>query len=80
MPCFNPYFTNPSNLSAAQEVKLGSYYMPELLPDYLPHEFNLEHDKLVQHNIVDASGDLIPCWNNSVQLREGTLVLGRGLW
>jgi hypothetical protein len=75
MSRFNPYSTNPTHLSTAKEVKLGGYYSPELLPDYLPHEFNLEHDKLVQHNIVDTSGELIPCWNNSVQLREGTLIL-----
>ena len=75
MSRFNPYSTNPTHLSTAKEVKLGGYYSPELLPDYLPHEFNLEHDQLVQHNIVDTSGELIPCWNNSVQLREGTLIL-----
>ena len=56
-------------------MKLGGYYDPELLPNYLPHNFALENDKLVQHNIIDPDGKLIPCWNNSKQLRPGTLVL-----
>jgi len=58
-----------------QEVKVSGYYSPELLPDCLPHDFHLEHDKLVQHNVVDVNGDLILCWNNAAQLCEGTLVL-----
>ena len=75
MSCFNAYQYVNADLSTAQEVKLGGYYSPELLPDYLPHKFHLEHDKLVQHNIVDTNGELIQCWNNSIQLHEGTLLL-----
>jgi len=71
----DPYRYGNAHLSTAQEVKIGGYYSPELLPDYLPHDFHLEHDKLVQHNVVDVNGDLIPCWNNAAQLREGTLIL-----
>ena len=55
--------------------QIGAYYNPELLHDYLPHEFDLKMDKLIQQNIVDTNGDLIPCWNNLVQLCPGTLVL-----
>jgi hypothetical protein len=62
-------------MSTAQEIKLGGYYSPELLPDHSPHDFNLEHDKLIQHNIIDTDGELIPCWNNATELREGSLVL-----
>ena len=57
------------------EVKLKGYYEPMLLPDYLPHDFDLKIDKLVQHNIIDSKGKLIPCWDNLDKLRPGTLVL-----
>ena len=73
--CFNAYQYVNATLSTVQEVKLGGYYSLELLPNYLPHKFHLKHDKLVQHNIVDTNGELIPFWNNSVQLCEGTLLL-----
>jgi len=57
------------------EVKLGGYYEPMLLPDYVDHDFDLKVDKLVQHNVIDSKGKLIPCWDNLDKLRPGTLVL-----
>jgi len=48
-------------------VKIGGYYSPELLPDYLP--------KLIQHNVINADGKLILCWDNFNKLCPGTLVL-----
>ena len=57
------------------EVKVGSYYDPALLPDYRPELFDLDKDKLVQHNIVDEEEKLVPCWSLYDKLHPGTLVL-----
>jgi len=57
------------------EIKIGGYYDPTLLPDYMPHGFQLKQDKLVQNNIVDSEDKLVPCWDNLNRLRPRTLVI-----
>ncbi|TEB28226.1 hypothetical protein FA13DRAFT_1774984 [Coprinellus micaceus] len=56
-------------------VQLGAFYDPHLLPDFGGPMFELEKAKLVQHNIVDAQGDLVAPWQIYDKLRPGTLVL-----
>ncbi|KIM39163.1 hypothetical protein M413DRAFT_29712 [Hebeloma cylindrosporum] len=46
-------------------------HIADLMPDYLPHEFKLKTDKLIQQNIIDSEGKLVPCWNHLVQLHPG---------
>lgn len=55
--------------------KVGGYYDPALLPDYRPELFDLEKDKLIQHNIVDEEDQIVPCWSLYDRLRPGTLLL-----
>lgn len=45
-----------------------------MLPDYKSRFFNLINDKLIQHNIRDIHGKLIPAWDNLDRLRPGTVV------
>jgi len=74
-PDQDPNISDANNVNKDSEVKIGGYYNPELLPDYLPNDFDLKKDKLVQHNVIDVDGKLIPCWDNFNKLRPGTLVL-----
>ena len=45
-----------------------------MLPDYKSRFFNINNDKLIQHNIRDIHGKLIPAWDNLDRLRPGTVV------
>ena len=56
-------------------LKVGRYYDPTLLPNYQPELFDLDKDKLVQHNIVDEEDQIIPCWLLYDRLYPGTLLL-----
>ncbi|KAJ7648251.1 hypothetical protein DFH06DRAFT_1135694 [Mycena polygramma] len=57
------------------EIKIGAFYEPALLPDFGGSYFNLQKNKLVQHDIRDMKGALIPPWKIYEALRPGTLVL-----
>jgi hypothetical protein len=56
-------------------LKVGGYYDTALLPDYCPELFDLDKDKLVQHNIIDEEDKIVPCWSLYDRLRPGTLLL-----
>jgi hypothetical protein len=56
-------------------VKLDAFYEPKLMPDYGGPYFNLRANKLVQLDIRDLSGDLIPPWKMFECLRPGTVIL-----
>lgn len=58
-----------------EEVQVGGFYDPALLPDYRPELFNLDKDRLVQHNIIDENEQLVPCHSLYDRLRPGTLVI-----
>ena len=45
-----------------------------MLPDYKSRFFNINNNKLIQHNIRDIHGKLIPAWDNLDRLRPGTVV------
>ena len=65
-----PSLTNP-----LLDIKLNALYDPRLLPDYGGPVFNHHLAKLKQRNIVDASDNLIPPWDEYAALRPGTVVL-----
>ena len=64
-----PSLTNP-----LLDIKLNALYDPRLLPDYGGPVFNHHLTKLKQRNIVDASDNLIPPWDEYAALRPGTIV------
>ncbi|KAF8347515.1 hypothetical protein F5887DRAFT_915780 [Amanita rubescens] len=57
------------------DIVVGAYYDPHLLPDFGGPTFRLVNAKLLQREIVDAEGNLIPPWEMYDKLRPGTLVL-----
>ncbi|KAJ6460670.1 hypothetical protein C8R47DRAFT_915875, partial [Mycena vitilis] len=59
----------------ADDIKLGAFYEPALLSDFGGDYFNLIKNKLVQHDIRDIRGALVPPWKIYEELRPGTLVL-----
>ncbi|KAF8349442.1 hypothetical protein F5887DRAFT_1156523 [Amanita rubescens] len=69
---------HPATTRSADSVKPivpGAYYDPHLLPDFGGPAFRLVNAKLLQREIVDAEGNLIPPWEMYDKLRPGTLVL-----
>lgn len=56
-------------------LKVGRYYDLALLPDYQPQLFDLDKDKLIQHNIMDKEDQIIPCWSLYDRLHLGMLLL-----
>ena len=56
-------------------MKVGGYYDPARLPDFRASLFDLDKDRLVQHNIIDEDEKLVPCWTLYDRLRPGTFVL-----
>ncbi|KAJ7891180.1 hypothetical protein B0H13DRAFT_1524774, partial [Mycena leptocephala] len=64
-----------SVLHLADEIQLGAFYEPSLLPDFGGDYFNLVKNKLVQHDIRDVHSNLVPPWKIYEALRPGTLVL-----
>lgn len=63
------------SLMTSPDVSVGSFYDPRLLPDFGGPLFRLVHAKLLQRNVVDAHGELVPPWETYDKLRPGTLVL-----
>ncbi|TFK65643.1 hypothetical protein BDN72DRAFT_773063 [Pluteus cervinus] len=57
------------------EVRLGAYYDPAVLPDYRGNLFKHRRAKLLQHDVRDEEGNLIPPWEIYSALRPGTIVL-----
>ena len=55
-------------------VEVGKFYEPSLLPDYKADSFQLKHDKLIQYDVRDIHGNLIPAWKLEHELRPGTVV------
>ena len=45
------------------------------MPDYVPEDFALVNNKLVQHDVTDINDRLIPAWKLEAGLRPGTVVL-----
>ena len=64
-----------AGLTIAFIVCLGAFYDPNLLPDYSPDHFAFIKNKLVQHDVRDIDGHLIPAWKIEEGLRPGTVVL-----
>ncbi|KAJ7754887.1 hypothetical protein B0H16DRAFT_1316030 [Mycena metata] len=62
-------------LYGPEDVKLGAYYDPSVLPDYGGSYFNHSKAKLVQLDVRDTKNNLIPPWKFYEALRPGTLVL-----
>jgi len=58
-------------------VSVGNFYEPSLLPDHTSQKLNLTRDKLVQHDISDLEGKLIPAWQISEGLRPGTVICAK---
>ena len=63
------------NIHILLDVQLGAYYEPRLLHDYGGTIFNHSAAKLLQRNITDTNGSLIPPWDEYDKLRTGTVVL-----
>ena len=59
------------------EIKLNALYDRRLLNDYGGTLFDQHQAKLVQRNITDATGALIPPWEEYDNLRTGSVVLAR---
>ncbi|KAI0267926.1 hypothetical protein BGY98DRAFT_938417 [Russula aff. rugulosa BPL654] len=59
------------------EIKLNALYDRCLLYDYGGTLFDQHHAKLVQRNITDATGALIPPWEEYDNLHTGSIVLAR---
>jgi hypothetical protein len=57
------------------DISLGAFYDPRLLPDYGGPIFRHKSARLVQRDIRNMNGDLIPPWKTYEELRPGTLVL-----
>ncbi|KAJ7699759.1 hypothetical protein B0H16DRAFT_1749280 [Mycena metata] len=57
------------------DIKLGAFYEPSILPDYGGSYFNHTKAKLVQLDVRDIKNELIPPWKFYDALRPGTLVL-----
>ncbi|KJA28678.1 hypothetical protein HYPSUDRAFT_196866 [Hypholoma sublateritium FD-334 SS-4] len=55
-------------------VGIGGFYEPSLMPDYQSRYFALVHDKLIQHDVRDIDGNLIPAYDNLDSLAPGTVV------
>ncbi|KIL57048.1 hypothetical protein M378DRAFT_181766 [Amanita muscaria Koide BX008] len=58
-----------------EEISVGAFYDPRLLPDYGGNLFHHQAAKLVQHDVRDIDLRLIPPWNYYDKLRAGTMVL-----
>ena len=58
-------------------IHVGALYDPDLLPDHKGDFFKHVHAKLVQRDIRDCKGDLIPPWEMYSKLRQCTMVLVR---
>ncbi|KAJ7036750.1 hypothetical protein C8F04DRAFT_953370 [Mycena alexandri] len=58
-----------------EDIKLGAFYEPSVLPDYGGAYFNHLKAKLVQLDVRDIHNELIPPWKFYDALRPGTLVL-----
>ncbi|RXW17502.1 hypothetical protein EST38_g8345 [Candolleomyces aberdarensis] len=69
--------TSSNQLAAADDddAYVGKRYPPELQVDYGGPCCQLKHNKLIQHNVRDIDGNLIPPWKYHVDLRPGTIVL-----
>ncbi|TFK58512.1 hypothetical protein BDN72DRAFT_865873, partial [Pluteus cervinus] len=57
------------------KVRLGALYDPSVLPDYKGDLFKHRRAKLVQHDVRDEEGKLVPPWEIYSALRPGTVVL-----
>ncbi|KAJ7779035.1 hypothetical protein B0H16DRAFT_1711380 [Mycena metata] len=57
------------------DIKLGAFYDPSVLPDYGGAYFNHLKSKLVQLDVRDTKNNIIPPWKFYEALRPGTLVL-----
>lgn len=60
---------------AVPKVAHGAFYDPRLNKDFGGDFFNLVQNKLVQLDVVDTDGNLIPPWEFYDALKPGTLVL-----
>lgn len=69
---------HPLSAMGTTEVTVGGLYDARLLPDYGGPMFEHTHSKLVQKDITDVDGELIPMWETYNKLRTGTLVLMKG--
>ena len=56
-------------------MQLGAYYDPRLLHDHRGTIFNHTAMKLLQCDITDIDGSLVPLWEEYDKLRTGTVVL-----
>ncbi len=61
--------------SLVNEVAVGSFYDPNLLPDHRGDYFKHVNAKLVQLDIRNEENNLIPPWDMYDKLRPGTIVL-----
>lgn len=62
--------------SSSSQLRVGNLYDPALQVDYTgPPCYELKENKLVQFDVRDIAGNLIPPWRNYIELRPGTLVL-----
>lgn len=48
---------------------------PCLLPDYSPDKLSFVTNKLIQYDITDIEGNLIPAYDIAKGLRPGTIVV-----
>ncbi|KAF8901493.1 hypothetical protein CPB84DRAFT_1846787 [Gymnopilus junonius] len=73
----NRVINNAGSVPAHDEniVTLGETYDPSHLLDYYPIYFCLNQNKLIQHDLRDIDGTLIPAWKNAEYLHKGMLVL-----
>ncbi|TFK59636.1 hypothetical protein BDN72DRAFT_780458 [Pluteus cervinus] len=55
--------------------RIGALYDPSILPDYKGDLFKHRRAKLVQHDVRDEEGRLVPPWEIYSALRPGTVVL-----
>ena len=76
--CTSPHFTHALFMIHTTDITVGGLYDPRLLPDYGGSMFHHVHAKLVQKDITDIDGELIPMWETYDKLRTGTLVLMKG--
>ncbi|KAJ7097310.1 hypothetical protein B0H15DRAFT_945963 [Mycena belliarum] len=58
-----------------EDIKLGAFYEPDLLPDFGGDYFNLVKAKLVQQDVRDVNSNLVPPWKIYDALKPGTLIL-----
>ncbi|KAI0038803.1 hypothetical protein FA95DRAFT_1613090 [Auriscalpium vulgare] len=70
-----PPAETPAEESVPPAVTLDGRYDTALMPDHRGSQFRHVHAQLLQLNITDINGDLIPPWELANALRPGTLFI-----